>query len=307
MPSPGDFLLLSCNTICVASFITACGASPAPAVTTTKPAAAAVTPVDRTSTAPARPTRAEPIPADSGCPDFELPHHAATQGPLLAHGMDACIWRAFEGAANARTLLERVCAAQSARGCLNLGMFLLAHPPDAPDTQCMATGLPETNGCSRMTAMGAFQRGCELGEPLACERQASLLFASMGVSRDLERAGLLFQKACKGGVLSSCRYTAPDAPSSKHPECKKDEDCVLAESMSCPGRCACPGHPHASAVDVASFHRLRAECERQRRVLESERRLGLPEPKCSLCATRTDPPPAEPSHAICSTGVCVAI
>jgi hypothetical protein len=158
-----------------------------------------------------------------------------------------------------------------------------------------------------MTAIGAFQRGCELGDPVACERYASHLFAGIGMSRDLDRAGQLFQQACKAGVLSSCRYTAPDAPSNRHPECKKDADCVLAESTSCPGRCECPEHPHASAVDLASFKRLRAECERQRRVLESERRLGLPEPNCSVCATPTDPPPAQPSHAICSSGVCVAI
>ncbi|MBN1605781.1 MAG: sel1 repeat family protein [Polyangiaceae bacterium] len=301
------FSLLSCASICVAFFTTACGASPAPGVATRQPATAAVAPVAGTSSAFARSTRVKPAPAEPGCRDFELPYHVATHGSRLAHGTDACVWRAFDGAPDARALLERACAARSARACLNLGMFLLAHPPDVPDTACMATGVPTVNGCSKMTAIGALARGCELGEPVACEREASHLFAGIGVSRDLDRAGQLFDQACKAGVLTSCRYRAPDAPSSRRPECKRDADCVLVESAICPGRCECPQHPHASAADVASFKRLRAECERQRRILESERLRGLPEPRCSLCPVPTDPPPAQPSHAICAAGVCVAI
>lgn len=278
----GGCLVVACTGVPVAP------AAPEPSAALTAPSAASASP----------PTTTEP-----DCPEFTLP----AGEPVV--GVEACIWRALEGAPDAGALLERACAAESGRGCHNLGMYLLAHPPTTTDAACPSTGVASAHGCRPMTAIDAFHRGCELGEPYACEREASHLFAGIGVSRNPARASLLFEQACNLGLPSSCRYAGPFTAAAENPECKKDTDCALTPSIGCAGWCGeCPHHPRTSAVDRTWLRRLEAECHQEHLERERFRQSGRPAPQCSPCPPlSSDPPPLQPAQAICSGGICVAI
>jgi hypothetical protein len=100
-------------------------------------------------------------------------------------------------------LAARACDLGSGRGCLGLGILILRGPLDRADAA---------------EAVRHLHRGCELGEPRACEREASHLWVGVGTVRDETRAREIFVAACRGGAQGTCRPDPPSDPPPALPE-----------------------------------------------------------------------------------------
>jgi hypothetical protein len=85
----------------------------------------------------------------------------------------------------ARTLAERTCREKINVGCNTYGMILVEASEAKP-------------------AAEAFQQGCDLDAPAACDNLAQMYRDGTGIAADKEQAVKYFRRACDAGWAHSC-------------------------------------------------------------------------------------------------------
>lgn len=130
--------------------------------------------------------------------------------------------------ARAASLYERACEHRDARGCALLGWSFeeglhaprdLARAAALYQRGCDETLLGAHLACVHLgnalvtgrgvaqhvaRAVAAYERACELGEPVACQNLAEHLLSGEGIAPDAERARAMLHRACAGGGEKSC-------------------------------------------------------------------------------------------------------
>ncbi|MBX3205671.1 MAG: sel1 repeat family protein [Labilithrix sp.] len=88
-------------------------------------------------------------------------------------------------------LARKGCSMGGAEACTQLGQFLWTYEEKGPFSDLPA-------------AIRAFDRGCALGDPMACSWQSEFYLYGTGVPKDEKRAFELMDRACLGGEPHTC-------------------------------------------------------------------------------------------------------
>lgn len=126
-----------------------------------------------------------------------------------------------------RMKLEKACQSGKAQSCIEVATMWAEGDRGPVDD---------------LKALGFFQKACDLDEPLGCHEAARYYDTGVAevVKADLERALRLYDSACNGGYLESCRAAAGiysrdkrRAPDPARARATFEKACALGDGPSC--------------------------------------------------------------------------